>query len=72
MLIFLDTNIVQYCALYDDFLCGDTEACPVSEPQMRTELVALKWMIELEAIASWDFAVSPQLIAELRDGNPMT
>ena len=51
MLIYLDANVVQYCATYDDFIFGDTDVCPVTETKLQKELTALRRLVELEQLA---------------------
>jgi hypothetical protein len=70
MLIYLDANIVQYCADYEDFLFSDQTDCPVGEPKFRRELHALRQLIHLEQFGNWTFAVSAELLSELRHGRP--
>lgn len=71
MLIYLDANIAQYCADYDDFIFGGLAQCPVTEPKLRQELTALKELVKLEQLGSdWVFAAPDHLIQELRGGNP--
>lgn len=69
MLIYLDSNLVQYCADYEDFLFGNGEA-PVRERKFSRELNAMKRLIELDQIANWHIAASPQLLNELLNGKP--
>jgi hypothetical protein len=70
MLIYLDANIVQYCADHGDFVFGATDQCQVSEPRLKTELEALRHIVELEQLGDWDFATSPLLLKELTVGRP--
>ena len=70
MLIYLDANIVQYCADYEDFLFSDQTDCPVGEPKFRIELYALRQLIHLEQFGNWTFAVSEELLSELHRGRP--
>lgn len=70
MLIYLDANIVQYCADYEEFLFGDQANCPVQEPRLRAELHALRNLIELEQLGNWTFAASEDLFSELHGGRP--
>ena len=70
MLIYLDTMIVQYCTDYQDFIFGDSNQCPTSEPKLGKELSALRRLVELEQLGDWIFATSPQLISELHAGRP--
>jgi hypothetical protein len=70
MLIYLDAQIVQYCADYEDFLFDKLLSCPVGEPNLRTELYALRRLIELEQFGDWTFAASELLLTELHRGVP--
>lgn len=70
MLIYLDANIVQYCADYEDFIFGDSTILPVNNPTLRKELVALKKLVELEQLGNWNFAAPHHLLAELHRGKP--
>ena len=70
MLIYLDANVVQYCATYDDFIFGDTDVCPVTETKLQKELTALRRLVELEQLGDWTFAAPPHLMRELRAGIP--
>ena len=42
VLIFLDANIVQYCADEEEFILGKSDACKTADPNLRKELVALR------------------------------
>ena len=68
MLIYLDTNIVQYCATFMEFIFGDSPICSTIEPKLQKELMVLRKLAELEQLGSWDFAAPPHLIAELYAG----
>lgn len=70
MLIYLDANIVQYCADYSDFLFGGQAEYPIQEPHLLRELLALRQLIALEQLGEWNFAAPPHLLAELRRGSP--
>jgi hypothetical protein len=35
MLIYLDANLAQYCADYQDFILGDSAAPPINDPLLR-------------------------------------
>ena len=69
MLIYLDANIVQYCAGW--------EAKQRSDPKLMIELQALDEIIELAAYAEtqdldhrWDVAAPEHLLDELERGRP--
>lgn len=70
MLIYLDANIVQYCA--------DLESMRPADPKLTTELQALDEVIELVAYAEgvqdfdhrWDVAAPEYLLKELKRGRP--
>ena len=70
MLIYLDSNIVQYCADYEQFIFGDDDHPPTVNENLQRELVALRRLVELDQMASWTTAASPQLVAELFAGKP--
>jgi len=70
MLIYLDANIVQYCADEEDFIFGNSERCKTADPNLRKELVALRRLVELEQLGDWHFVASPHLMAELHAGKP--
>src|SRR5262249_16450563 len=70
MLIYLDANIVQYCADYSDFLFGGQTEYPIQEPHLLRELLALRQLIALEQLGDWNFAAPSHLLAELRRGSP--
>ena len=65
MLIYLDTMIVQYSIDYWDYVSGEitgkTDECPVSEPNLKRELYALRQLIFLEQLGSWYYACTPHL-----------
>jgi hypothetical protein len=77
MLIYLDANIVQYCADYEGFIFGD-EALPLTiAAKLRRELIALRQLVELELEIEqrdfenrWDFAAPAHLMKELFSGKP--
>jgi len=69
MLIYLDSNLVQYCADYEDFLFGNVKV-PVRERKLYRELNAMKRLIDLDQITNLHIAASPQLLNELLDGKP--
>ena len=72
MLIYLDANIVQYCAEKEkgDFIFGDTRTNPVTEPKLAKELDALRRLVELEQLGDWTFAAPSHLVNELLAGEP--
>jgi len=72
MLIYLDANIVQYCADFNGYLFGDSRDCPVSQSHcwLRCELEALRELIELDQHGHWDFAAPEELLHELYRGRP--
>jgi len=48
MLIYLDANIVQYCADYEDFIFGDGALPSGTKARLRRELSALRTLGEIE------------------------
>lgn len=68
MLIYLDANIVQYCADHEDFILCQADKCPIDEPKLRRELLALRQLVELDQFADWVFAAPRHLIGELHAG----
>jgi len=70
MLIYLDANIVQYCADFDNYLFGGSLECPVSHSWLRGQLEALHELIELDQHGHWDFAALEELLRELYRGRP--
>ena len=70
MLIYLDTNIVQYCADEYDFVFGNTEKARTNDLWLRKELTAIRRLVDLEQLGNWDFAAPLHLLAELRAGKP--
>jgi len=69
MLIYLDANIVQYCADYEQTIFG--ECSPVCiQRKLLLELQAMKRLIELEQLGSWEFAAPGFLLKELHAGRP--
>jgi len=70
MLIYLDANIVQYCADYEAFLFGGRPSPQGLEPNLLRELRALRELIELEQLGNWEFAASDHLLRELHRGHP--
>ncbi|MBI3923847.1 MAG: hypothetical protein HY318_20665 [Armatimonadetes bacterium] len=71
MLIYLDANIVQYCADYEDFIFGDGTTPPTGDAKLLKELKALRTLVELEQIGEgWEVAAPTHLIKELLKGKP--
>ena len=70
MLIYLDANIVQYCADYGDQIFGNEDASPSVARKLRRELNALRQLVYLEQFGNWTFANSSHLQCELRRGRP--
>jgi hypothetical protein len=77
MLVYLDANLVQYCADFDDFIFGNALLPPRVKPNVRKELVALRKLIEIELELEcrdfenrWDIAAPSHLIRELFSGRP--
>ena len=70
MLIYLDSNIVQYCADNEDFIFGDASLTATGGEKLMKELIALRRLVELDPLASWTIAASPQLVRELFAGKP--
>jgi len=68
MLIYLDANIVQYCADHWDFVSGESAACKTADAKLQKELEALRRLVELEQLGDWTFAAPAHLLAELRGG----
>jgi len=77
MLVYLDANIVQYCADYGDFVFRREGArCPPNQT-LEVELIALAEVVEIVLRAEaqdldhrWDVAGPPHLIDELHRGRP--
>jgi len=77
VLIYLDANIVQYCADYDDFIFGKGPLPPRTKARVRKELIALRKLIEIELELEhrdsenrWDIAAPKHLMKELLAGKP--
>jgi hypothetical protein len=77
MLIYLDANIVQYCADYGDFVFGRQGGVQPPNRTLKVELRALAEVIELAVRAEvqdldhrWDVAAPRHLLEELSRGNP--
>lgn len=72
MLIYLDTMTVQYCVDYEEFVFGEITGhgagCPVSEPKLKRELLALRQLIFLDQHANLVYACTPDLLKELSAG----
>jgi hypothetical protein len=51
MLIYLDANIVQYCADYEDFIFGDGALPSGTKAKLRRELYALRTLVEMDLTA---------------------
>ena len=76
MLIYLDANIVQYCADYGDFVFGRDGSVQPPNHNLKMELCALGDVIELAVRAEvqdldhrWDVAAPIHLLEELCRGN---
>jgi hypothetical protein len=77
MLIYLDANIVQYCADYEDFIFGHGALPSGTKARLRRELSALRTLVEIELQLEhldfdnrWDFAAPIHLMKELLRGRP--
>jgi len=70
MLIYLDANVVQYCADESEFVFGNTHSARTNDPRLRKELTAIRRLVDLEQLGDWEFAAPLHLLAELRAGNP--
>jgi hypothetical protein len=77
MLFYLDANIVQDCADYDDFLFGSGSLPSGINAKLKGELCALRKLVEIELQLEdedfenrWDFAASRNLMKELLSGRP--
>jgi hypothetical protein len=65
MLIYLDTNLVQYYADYQGFILGDNAPPSINKPLLR-ELEALRRIVELEQMGEvWHVAAPKHLVQEL-------
>jgi hypothetical protein len=65
MLIYLDANLAQYYADYNDFILGDSATPLVNKPLLR-ELEALSQIVELEQLGEgWHVAAPKHLMQEL-------
>ncbi len=70
MLIYLDANLVQYCADHSDFIFGESDTCEQVDSNLEKELSALRRLVELEQLGDWSFAAPRHLLEELRAGKP--
>jgi hypothetical protein len=70
MLIYLDANIVQYCADHWSFVSGASPVCQNPDRKLQKELGALRSLVEMEQLSDWTFAATAHLLAELRAGKP--
>jgi hypothetical protein len=77
MLIYLDANIVQDCADYDDFIFGNGAPPSGINAKLKEELCALRKLVEIELQLEdvefenrWDFAAPRNLMKELLAGRP--
>lgn len=77
MLIYLDANIVQYCADYADLICGGERGEAVPNVKLKAELLALREIVEVALRAEeqdldhrWDVAAPRHLLDELLRGKP--
>jgi len=70
MLIYLDSNIVQYCADESEFIFGETDRSFTTDPKLQKELIALRRLVELEQLGDWEFAAPHHLLDELNTGTP--
>ena len=77
MLIYLDANVVQYCADYGEFIFRVQGARRPPNPNLDMELQALGELIELAVRAEvqdlehlWDVAAPRHLLDELLRGRP--
>lgn len=66
MLIYLDANLAQYCADYEDFIFGGSDVPPVNEPKLLREIKALQQIRELEQLGEgWHVPAPKHLMKEL-------
>jgi hypothetical protein len=70
MLLYLDANVVQYCADHSDFIFGESNACDNADLDLESELAALRTLVEFEQLGDWTFAAPCHLLEELRAGKP--
>jgi hypothetical protein len=65
MLIYLDANVAQYCADYQDSVFGDSAAPSANEPLLR-EVRALRQIVEIEQLGEgWHVAAPEHLMEEM-------
>ena len=70
MFIYLDANVVQYTAKYSDFIFQVCRRCPVKEPKLRREIMALRYLAELDQYGDWTYIAPRHLLDELKQGQP--
>jgi len=71
MLIYLDANVVQYCADNEDFIFGDNPASSINDGKLLRELTALRRLVQIEQLGTgWAFAAPLHLMNELLAGIP--
>jgi hypothetical protein len=71
MLIYIDANLAQYCAVHEDFIWGWNDVPPVNEPKLLRELEALQQIVELEQLGEgWHVCAPKHLMKELLCGEP--
>ena len=77
MLIYLDANIVQYCADFRDFIFDFDDTMRLPDRKLEIELRALREIIEMASHAEvqdldhrWDVAAPKHLLDELKRGCP--
>lgn len=68
--------IVQYIIDYHEYIFGEISGysgeCPITEPELKSELKALRNLIFLDQLGDWVYACTPHLWDELNSGNPTT
>ncbi len=69
MLIYLDANLIEYTAEYEDFIFQESDECPVVEPKLRKEVNALRQLVELDQYGDWTYVAPMHLLDELRAGD---
>ena len=70
MLIYLDANVVEYTTKYSDFIFQVSRRCPVKEPMLRREIIALRHLVELDQYGDWTYIAPVHLLEELCQGRP--
>ncbi len=70
MVIYLDSNLIQYCADEKEFVLGRSENPRNRDETLGKELSALKTLAEMDQFADWQIAASPMLVAEIFRGKP--